>query len=120
MVSPDLLRQLYVKKSLKNVEGIGFEIRLTNPLSDATIIKPAKVSLGDEKFKKFKIITEAGEIDNDSVSEKNPLKFAVKTNVTLRFPRESPLPPEKYALKFTIQSEEYGELKFKIKDRIRE
>jgi len=118
-VSPDMLRQLYVKKSLKNIDG-GFELQLTNPLSDATIIRPASVSIGDEKFKDLKIVMESGVVENKSISDQKPLKFLVRTSVTLQFPRDAPLSPDKYTLKFTIMSQEYGELKFSIKDRIRE
>ncbi|MFQ5977160.1 MAG: hypothetical protein ACE5OZ_03385 [Candidatus Heimdallarchaeota archaeon] len=119
MVAEDLLKKLYKKKSLRNVED-GFEVQLTNPLSDATIIKPAKVSLGAEKFKDFIVDVEGNSVVNHDISEKNPLQFAVKTTATLRFARNAPLAPDKYTLKFTILTEEYGELKFRIKDRIRE
>ncbi|MHA2271650.1 MAG: hypothetical protein ACXACI_07295 [Candidatus Hodarchaeales archaeon] len=119
MVAEDLLKKLYKKKSLRNVEG-GFEVQLTNPLSDATIIKPAKVNLGDERYKDFIIEIEGKPIPNKEISEANPLQFSVKTTATLRFSREASLPPDKYKMKFNIQTEQYGELKFRIKDRIKE
>ncbi len=119
MVSPDLLRKLYVKKSLKNVEG-GFEFMLSNPLSDATIIKPGKITLGDEKFKDFTVFIGDKELNNSDISKTNPFSFAVKAEVTLRIPRGTPLPVEKHAIKLDFLTEEYGELKFKVKDRIRE
>jgi hypothetical protein len=104
LVAEDLLKKLYKKKSLRNIDG-GFEVQLTNPLSDATIIKPAKVSLGDEKYKDFTIEVEGTPISNQEISERNP---------------DAPLAADKYTIKFTIQTEEYGELKFRIKDRIKE
>ncbi|MFX0114657.1 MAG: hypothetical protein ACFFB3_08920 [Candidatus Hodarchaeota archaeon] len=119
MVAEDLLKKLYKKKSLRNTDG-GFEVQLTNPLSDATIVKPAKVSLGDERYKDFTIEMEGSSISNQEISETNPLQFFVKTTATLRFPRDTPLIPDKYTIKFTIQTEQYGELKFRIKDRIKE
>lgn len=119
VVAEDLLKKLYKKKSLRNVEG-GFVVQLTNPLSDATIIKPAKVSLGAEKFRDFIVDVEGNSVVNKDISEKNPMKFSVKSTATLRFARDTPLTPDKYTMKFTMLTEEYGELKFRIKDRIRE
>lgn len=59
MVSEDLLRQLFVKKSLKNNDA-GFQMSLQNPLSDATISTPAKITIkgetiDKEKYKDFEI-----------------------------------------------------------------
>ena len=119
MVAEDLLKKLYKKKSLRNIKG-GFEFQLTNPLSDATIIKPAKISLGDEKYKDFTIEVAERRVSNKEISESDPLHFSVKSIATLRFSRDEPLPPEKYSLRINILTEQYGELRFKIKDRIRE
>ncbi len=119
MVAEDLLKKLYKKKSLQN-NNQGFQIQLTNPLSDAKIIKPAKVNLGDEKFKDFLIEIDGKGTSNLEISEGQPLEFNVKSIATLKFPRETPLAPDKYTLKFNIVTEQFGELKFKIKDRIKE
>ena len=124
MVNEDLLRQIFVKKSLKNNEN-GFQLSLNNPLSDVTIIKPAKISIkgemGKEKFKDFKIIiNEKEEVINKKVSESSPFSFNVKSNATLYFERSEPLPVGKYKITFDLLSEEYGELKFNMKEKIRE
>lgn len=124
MVNEDLLRQIFVKKSLKNNEN-GFQLSLNNPLSDVTIIQPAKISIkgesDKEKFKDFKlVIDESKEFQNKKVSESSPFKFNVKANATLFFARDSPLPAGKYKITFDLLSEEYGELKFSMKEKIRE
>ncbi|MHA2363150.1 MAG: hypothetical protein ACXAC7_04280 [Candidatus Hodarchaeales archaeon] len=118
-VSPEMLRQLYKKKSLKNITN-GFSLELTNPLSDATILKPAKVTIGKEKFKDFELEINDEKFKNTEVSERNPFMFKVKSSAKLIFSRAEPLPVGKYEIIFKITSEEYGELKFSIKDRIRE
>ncbi|MFQ6127200.1 MAG: hypothetical protein ACE5R6_21715 [Candidatus Heimdallarchaeota archaeon] len=125
MVSEDLLRQLFVKKSLTN-NNSGFQLQLINPLSDATIVEPAKITVkGDtvekETYKDFQIESESGtRIPNKEISKSRPFHFPINAKVTLYLMREQKLPAEKYTLTFTILSEEYGELKFRIKERIRD
>ncbi|MFX0095500.1 MAG: hypothetical protein ACFFBD_27435 [Candidatus Hodarchaeota archaeon] len=124
MPSEDLLRQLFVKKSLKNNET-GFQLSLKNPLSDATIIQPAKITIkGDtvetEKYKNFEVEVGGKRFNNKEISKTNPFEFTVKAEVTLFFKRDIPLPTEKYKLKFDFLTEEYGELKFSMKEKIRE
>ncbi|MFX0195124.1 MAG: hypothetical protein ACFFCW_03290 [Candidatus Hodarchaeota archaeon] len=125
MVSEDLLRQLFVKKSLINNDS-GFQLQLTNPLTDATIVEPAKIVLKGETvekemYKDFQIEIEFGtRITNREISKNCPFHFPVNAKVTLYFKRKHALPAEKYILTFTILSEEFGELKFKVKERIRD
>jgi hypothetical protein len=125
MVNEDLLRQLFVKKSLKNNEN-GFQLQMKNSISDATIIAPIKLeikgeSVEKEKFKDFTIDLDGVEINNKDINEQNPAKFTVKTLATLYFQRDNPLPKEKYKIRFTkLLTEEYGDLPFRMKERIRE
>lgn len=125
MVNEDLLRQLFVKKSLKNNEN-GFQLQMKNSISDATIIAPLKLeikgeSVEKEKFKDFTIDLDGEKINNKDINEQNPAKFSVKTLATLSFQRDEPLPKEKYKIRFTkLLTEEYGDLPFRMKERIRE
>ncbi|MHA1166916.1 MAG: C-glycoside deglycosidase beta subunit domain-containing protein [Candidatus Hodarchaeales archaeon] len=123
MPSEDLLRQLFVKKSLKNNES-GFQLSLKNPISDATIVDKAKISIKgediNEKYKDFEIEIAGERFNNKNVSKTKPFKFPVKSNATLFFKRDNPLPAGKYKIKFDFLSEEYGELKFSMKEKIRE
>ena len=123
MPSEDLLRQLFVKKSLKNNES-GFQLSLKNPISDATIIDRAKISIKSEdikeKYKDFDIEIAGERFNNKGVSKTKPFIFPVKSNATLFFKRDIPLPVGKYKIKFDLLSEEYGELKFSMKEKIRE
>ncbi|MHA2298584.1 MAG: hypothetical protein ACXAEU_07280 [Candidatus Hodarchaeales archaeon] len=123
MPSEDLLRQLFVKKSFKN-NDTGFQMSLANPLSDATIIESAKISIKsdtiNEKYKDFEIESQGNRFSNKDVSKTNPFSLPVKSGATLFFKRELPLPAEKYKITFNFLSEEYGELKFKMKEKIRE
>ncbi|MFX1505777.1 MAG: hypothetical protein ACFFDC_06635 [Promethearchaeota archaeon] len=125
MVNEDLLRQLFVKKSLKNNEK-GFQLQMKNSISDATIIAPIKLeikgeSVDKEKFKDFIIDLDGKKINNKDINEQNPAKFTVKTLATLYLERDNPLPKEKYKIRFTkLLTEEYGDLPFSMKERIRE
>lgn len=125
MVNEDLLRQLFVKKSLKNNEK-GFQLQMKNSISDATIIAPIRLeiqgeSVEKEKFKDFVIDLDGTQINNKDINEQNPARFTVKTLATLYFERNNPLPKEKYKIRFTkLLTEEYGDLPFRMKERIRE
>jgi hypothetical protein len=125
VVDEELLRSLYVKKSLKNNEN-GFELQMRNSFSDAAIIEPLVVqiqgeSVEKEKYKDF-IIEMGGErINNKKISTQNPANFTVETIATLKFERNNPLPKEKYKIRFSrLLTEQYGDLPFRMKERIRE
>jgi len=123
MPSEDLLRQLFVKKSLKNNEN-GFQLSMKNPISDATIVDTANIAIKgesvNEKFKDFDLDVNGNKFNSKDVSESKPFKFPVKANATIFFKRDEPLPVGKYKITFKFLSEEYGELKFSMKEKIRE
>ncbi len=126
MVNEDLLRQLFVKKSLKNNEN-GFQCEMKNSISDAMIIEPIKFEIkgesisGKEKFKDFVIDIDGETIENKNINEQNPGKFVVKAKATLYFKRDEPLPKGKYKLRFSrLLTEQYGDIPFSMKERIRE
>ena len=125
MVNEDLLRTLFVKKSLKN-NDTGFQLQMKNSISDATIIAPIKLeikgeTIEKEKFKDFTIDIDGNRINNKDINDQNPTRFSVNALATLLFPRVTPLPKEKYKIRFTkLLTEEYGDLPFRMKERIRE
>ncbi len=126
MVNEDLLRTLFVKKSLKNVED-GFQLEMKNSISDGTIIEGIKFEIkgdaieGKEKYKDFVVEIGGKTIENKKISEQNPADFSVKSRVILRFKRDSPLPVGKYKLRFSrLLTEQYGDIPFSMKERIRE
>lgn len=125
MVNEDLLRTLFVKKSLVNTKN-GFSMQMKNSISDANIIDPIKVeisgeSIEKEKYKDFLIDIDGLKIKNSEISESKPVKFSVKSIATLIFERSEPLPAEKYNIRFTkLLTEEYGDIPFTMKERIRE
>ena len=126
MVNEDLLRTLFVKKSLKNIEG-GFQIEMKNSISDATIIEGIKFEIkgdpieGKEKYKDFVVKIGDETTENKKISEQTPANFSVKSNATLQFKRDTPLPVGKYKIRFTrLLTQEYGDIPFSMKERIRE
>ena len=124
MPSEDILRQLFVKKSLKNNEA-GFELQLLNPLSNATIIEPARIvvkgeNVEKERYKDFEVEVNDSRLKNKEISKKNPLDFPVNTKAIIYLKRDQILPVGKYTITFTLLTQEFGELKFKVKEKIRE
>ncbi len=126
MVNEDLLRTLFVKKSLKNIEG-GFQVEMKNSISDAAIIEPIKFEIrgdsieGKEKFKDFIVKIGDQVIENKKISEQKPADFSVKSSAILQFKRDNPLPVGKYKIRFTrLLTQEYGDIPFSMKERIRE
>ncbi|MHA1940355.1 MAG: hypothetical protein ACXACP_02185 [Candidatus Hodarchaeales archaeon] len=126
MVNEDLLRTLFVKKSLKNNDD-GFQLEMKNSISDATIIEGIKFEIrgeaieGKEKYKDFEIELNDQTIANKSINEQNPADFSVKSKATLKFKRDNPLPVGKYKLRFSkLLTQEYGDIPFSMKERIRE
>ncbi|UCE13880.1 MAG: hypothetical protein JSV04_01575 [Candidatus Heimdallarchaeota archaeon] len=125
MVNEDLLRSLFVKKSLKNNDN-GFQLQMKNSISDATIVAPIKLeikgeSVEREKYKDFAIDIDGERINNKDIDNQNPARFSVKSVATLFFERDNPLPKEKYKIRFSkLLTEEYGDLPFGMKERIRE
>lgn len=126
MVNEDLLRTLFVKKSLKNIEG-GFQVEMKNSISDAAIIEPIKFEIrgdsieGKEKFKDFIVKIGDQVIENKKISEQKPAGFSVKSSAILQFKRDNPLPVGKYKIRFTrLLTQEYGDIPFSMKERIRE
>jgi hypothetical protein len=125
MVNEDLLRSLFVKKSLRNNEN-GFELQMKNSISDATIVDPIVVqiqgeTIKKEKYKDFTIELGDETISNTKVTDQKPVNFTVKSVATLKFKRDNPLPKEKYKIRFThLLTNEYGDLPFSMKERIRE
>ena len=126
MVNEDLLRTLFVKKSLKNTED-GFQLAMKNNISDATIIEAIKFEIkgdaieGKEKYKDF--VIEIGDqiLENKKISEQKPANFDVKKQAVLKFKRDEPLPVGKYKLRFTkLLTQQYGDIPFAMKERIRE
>ncbi|MFW9780188.1 MAG: hypothetical protein ACFFE8_15170 [Candidatus Heimdallarchaeota archaeon] len=125
MVNEDLLRQLFVKKSLKNNPD-GFECQMKNSLSDATIVAPIKVvlsseAIGKETYKDFTIDMGESTIHNQEISEQRPAPFVVGSLATLKFKRSTSLPSDKYKIRFVrLLTEEYGDIPFAMKERIRD
>lgn len=104
----------------------GFQLQMKNSISDATIVAPIKLeitgeSVEREKYKDFTIEIDGERINNKDIDNQNPARFSVKALATLFFERDNPLPKEKYKLRFTkLLTEEYGDLPFSMKERIRE
>ena len=94
-----LLRKLYIKGSLENVEG-GFSFKLKNSLSPGTTIRSGDI-----------------EILGSDISEENtfPIKVGVEIEI---FIAADPLPEGEHTLDLSLKTKEAGTLAFDVKDSI--
>lgn len=113
-----ILRRLYVKRSLKNIDN-GFEFTLKNILADASIVKPLEISVNDNPVPvdKITLISDSKTISNKDISESNPLEFSLNTTVTVRIEGVK-LEQGEHKILITGVTKEYGKIKFDIKDKI--
>ncbi len=113
-----LLKKLYVKKSLKNVEN-GFQFEIKNILADATINSPIKITVDNKPVGEEAVMLRIGgkETSSSTISIDNPLDFKVKTQVVVLV-KSGQLNPGTHKIEINTNSKEYGEISFTIKDQI--
>ncbi len=113
-----ILKKLYVKNSLKNLED-GFQFEIKNVLADATINAPIELTVDNKPVEKEKVTLVIGgkEIPSGQVSSSSPLKFPVQTLVQVKI-EDKPLSSGKHKIEIKTNSQEYGEISFSVKGEI--
>ena len=113
-----LLRKLYVKGSLENVED-GFVFKLKNPLSPGTAIsmEPLKVGETEYSLDMITISSDDGEVKATEISESNGFPIKVGVEITLHVKGE-PLPEGENQVFISLKTKEAGSLAFDFKDAI--
>lgn len=123
MLPPYLLRQLYVKGSLKNLteEGKvkGFTFSLRNRLGTGTIRGGIQISVDDQP------------IPSDSINVKwkgrliplinltsEPFKFGVGDTIEFVINKEEGLPPGSHKISIDANTVEYGKVQFDVTDSL--
>ena len=113
-----LLRKLYIKGSLENVDD-GFSFKIKNSLAPGTTteVAPIKVNGTEYGLDSTIIRSEDGEILGSDVSADNtfPIKVGVEIEI---FVKGDPLPEGEYKIDISLKTKEAGTLTFDVTDSI--
>jgi hypothetical protein len=113
-----LLRKLYIKGSLENVEG-GFSLKLKNSLSPGTTtaVAPIKVDGNEYTLEALTIRSVDGEVLGSEISEDNTFPIKVGVEIELFIKAES-LSEGEHTIDLSLKTKEAGTLAFDVKDSI--
>ena len=113
-----LLRKLYVKGSLENVDG-GFKFKLKNTISTATAVNfnPLKVNGNEYSLDSTMISSEDGEIAGSAISEENTFPIKVGLEITVHV-KGNQLAAGEHTIDIALATTEVGDLAFDIIDSI--
>ncbi|MFW9964480.1 MAG: hydroxymethylglutaryl-CoA reductase [Candidatus Sifarchaeia archaeon] len=113
-----LLRKLYIKGSLENVED-GFSFKLKNSLSPGTTtaVAPIKVNGNEYPLDSTIIRSIDGEVKGSEISEDNsfPIKVGVEIEIHIK---GDALPEGEHTIDISLKTKEAGTLAFDVKDSI--
>jgi hypothetical protein len=113
-----LLRKLYIKGSLENVEG-GFSLKLKNSLSPGTTtaVAPIKVDGNEYSLDSLTIRSIDGEVLGSEISAENtfPIKVGVEIELIVK---GDPLPEGEHTIDLALTTKEAGTLAFDVTDSI--
>lgn len=114
-----ILRQLYTRGSLRNIEqGVVFSLK--NRLADARLIQIERITVDDTEVVLDKIMIDTGDgayKAADDIDKKNGVAFPLRKSIQVRldFPH---LSTEKHVLSIAFRAEPFGRLEFKVEDAI--
>ena len=113
-----LLRRLYVKGSLRNVDG-GFEFDLKNSLGSGYAESVLPISVNDEELPmgSTRFVVDGISTPFEEVSADNPMTLAMNKAVTVGVAGRT-LPPGKHKLGIGFMVTGMGELAFDVTDAI--
>jgi hydroxymethylglutaryl-CoA reductase (NADPH) len=113
-----LLRKLYVKGSLENVDD-GFKFMLKNSISSGTAIniQPIKVNGNEYPLDSVTISSDDGSINGNEISEENTFPIKVGLDLTIHIKGEQ-LPEGEHTIDISLSTKEVGKLAFDVTDSI--
>ena len=113
-----LLRKLYIKGSLENIDD-GFQFKLKNSISSGTAIniEPIKVNGNEYPLDATIISSQDGEITGNEISQENTFPIKVGLDITIRVKGE-PLPEGEHKIDISLTTKEVGKLAFDVQDSI--
>ena len=113
-----LLRKLYIKGSLENVDD-GFTFKLKNSLSPGTTTEVAPIKVNDTEYglDSTTVRSEGVEILGSDISEDNtfPIKVGVEIEI---FVKGDSLPEGEHKIDISLTTKEAGTLAFDVTDSI--
>lgn len=113
-----MLKKLYVKGSLSNVEG-GFQLSLKNTLAPGTIVgfKPLVVDGREYPPERITVTSGAKSVSAHEIGPDRPYPFPVGGTATVHVSGE-PLAAGEHALTIAVETREVGELKIEVSDSL--
>ncbi len=113
-----LLRKLYVKGSLENVDD-GFQFKIKNSLSPGTAIgiEPIKVDDKEYPLENTIIRSDETEVPAAEVTQDNSFPIKVGVEIIIHIKGEK-LSEGEHKIDISIQTKEAGKLAFDVKDSI--
>ena len=113
-----MLKKLYVKGSLSNVEG-GFQLSLKNTLAPGTIVgfKPLVVDGREYPPEHITVTSGAKSVSAREIGPDRPYPFPVGGTATV-FVSGEPLAAGEHALTIAVETREVGELKIEVSDTL--
>ena len=113
-----LLRKLYIKGSLENVEG-GFMLKLKNSLSPGTTTAVAPIKVDGNEYGLDTLTIRSGDIEilGSDISEDNTFPIKVGVEIEL-FVKADPLPEGEHKIDLSLKTKEAGTLAFDVTDSI--
>jgi hypothetical protein len=113
-----LLRKLYVKGSLENVDN-GFVFKLKNPLSAGTAVSVQPIKVGETEYplEALTISSEGVEIKGTDISAENAFPIKVGVEINLHVAGE-PLAEGEHKVFISLKTKEAGTLAFDFTDAV--
>jgi hypothetical protein len=114
-----LLEKVYVKGSLKNIEG-GFEFKLKNIVDSGTLGGVVSLTIDGETIPVTNIRLTAGtrQFQAQEITFRAPAPFPYGTQATIQATTEQPLSAGVHAIVLTVNVIEAGKLQIKVSDEI--
>lgn len=115
---PFILKRLYIKGSLENVED-GFRFKIINNISDATCtaMKPIKVN-GTEYPLDGTVISSGGaKVHGNEISDANSFPIKAKIEIEIHV-KGNQLPSGEHTIDIGLSTTQTGDLAFDVTDKI--
>lgn len=114
-----MLKKLYIKKSLINSED-GFQFQIKNTLVNATLIEPIKVYIDNKPVdpENILVILPDRKLKSTEITPETTIPFKVKEQVIVRVLGDK-LKDGMHTIGLETKTKEYGEIKFEVKDEVR-
>lgn len=108
-----LLRKLYQRGSLREIDAEHFAFRLHNPLGSATLISPPRFVINGMHHEAGDV--DAGDVDLAAISPEDPYRFAKGSEIEVRL--RGRLLRGGNRIHVSVETTEFGRIEFLVEDR---